>query len=49
MPPTAADETNAYVGYPGARKYSKAKQRAESADVNLLPDPLTYAAASSTT
>lgn len=36
-----------FVGYPSAQKYANAKRRAENADVNQLPDPLTYAAMAS--
>ena len=42
------DEGGAAFGkYTAGKKYQKAKERAENADVNLLPDPRTYAAVSS--
>jgi len=37
----------AFGQYTSGKKYQKAKERAENADVNLLPDPRTYAAVSS--
>jgi len=40
-------EDAAYIGYPAARSYAAAKQRSEQSDVNLLPDPRTYAAVAS--
>jgi hypothetical protein len=42
----AEDDTKPYFGGAGTKKYAAAKKRAEQADVNLLPDPKTYAAVS---
>jgi hypothetical protein len=42
----AEDDTKPYFGGAATKKYAAAKKRAEQADVNLLPDPKTYAAVS---